>query len=235
MPRVCQKPATKEIGLFTTPSTLIDTAGITEALKKHTGEDAAAFSSLWRDKQLEYSFRRGLMQNYQHFAICTRNGLDYVCSVMGYDISSEDRDELMAQYRILPAFPDVRDALPKLQQGDFRLFAFSNGRKSDVCDLLDNSGISSYFSDVVSTDEIKSFKPNPAVYAHFLRRTGATGKEAWLISGNPFDVIGAISSGMRGAWVKRSERACFDPWEIQPTTTVSDIGELKDEIEAQER
>ncbi len=54
-------------------------------------------------------------------------------------------------------------------------------------------------------------------------------------SGNPFDVIGAISSGMRGAWVKRSERACFDPWEIQPTTTVSDIGELKDEIEAQER
>jgi 2-haloacid dehalogenase len=145
MPRVCQKPATKEIGLFTTPSTLIDTAGITEALKKHTGEDAAAFSSLWRDKQLEYSFRRGLMQNYQHFAICTRNGLDYVCSVMGYDISSEDRDELMAQYRILPAFPDVRDALPKLQQGDFRLFAFSNGRKSDVCDLLDNSGISSYF------------------------------------------------------------------------------------------
>jgi 2-haloacid dehalogenase len=235
MPRVCQKPATKEIGLFTTPSTLIDTAGITEALKKHTGEDAAAFSSLWRDKQLEYSFRRGLMQNYQHFAICTRNGLDYVCSVMGYDISSEDRDELMAQYRILPAFPDVRDALPKLQQGDFRLFAFSNGRKSDVCDLLDNSGISSYFSDVVSTDEIKSFKPNPAVYAHFLRRTGATGKEAWLISGNPFDVIGAISSGMRGAWVKRSERACFDPWEIQPTTTVSDIGELKEAVEAQER
>ena len=220
---------------FDVYGTLIDTAGITEALKKHTGENAAAFSSLWRDKQLEYSFRRGLMQNYQHFAICTRNGLDYVCSVMGYDISSEDRDELMAQYRILPAFPDVREALPKLQQGDFRLFAFSNGRKSDVCDLLDNSGISSYFSDVISTDEIKSFKPNPAVYAHFLRRTGATGKEAWLISGNPFDVIGAISSGMRGAWVKRSEQACFDPWEIQPTTTVTNIGELKDAIEAQER
>lgn len=216
---------------FDVYGTLIDTAGITDALKKHVGEDAAAFSSLWRDKQLEYSFRRGLMQNYQHFAVCTRNALDYVCNVMGYDISSPDRDELMSQYRILPAFPDVLEALPILQQGDFRLFAFSNGRKSDVCNLLENSGISSYFSDVVSTDEIKSFKPNPAVYAHFLRRTGATGKEAWLISGNPFDVIGAISSGMRGAWVKRSERAFFDPWEIQPTTSVSNIGELKDALE----
>lgn len=220
---------------FDVYGTLIDTAGITAALRKYAGEDAAAFSSLWRDKQLEYSFRRGLMQNYQHFAVCTRNALDYVCNVMGYEISSADRDELMAQYRILPAFPDVLEALPKLRQGDFKLFAFSNGRKADVSNLLENSGISSYFSDVISTDEIKSFKPNPAVYAHFLRRTGATGKEAWLISGNPFDVIGAISSGMRGAWVKRSERACFDPWEIQPTTTVSHIGELKDALETARR
>jgi len=220
---------------FDVYGTLIDTAGITDALRKYAGEDAAAFSSLWRDKQLEYSFRRGLMQNYQHFAVCTRNALDYVCNVMGYEISSADRDELMAQYRILPAFPDVLEALPKLQHDDFRLFAFSNGRKSDVSNLLENSGISSYFSDVISTDEIKSFKPNPAVYAHFLRRTGATGKEAWLISGNPFDVIGAISSGMRGAWVKRSERAYFDPWEIQPTTTVSHIGELKNALETAAR
>lgn len=220
---------------FDVYGTLIDTAGITDALKQYTGKDASAFSGLWRDKQLEYSFRRGLMQNYQHFAVCTRNALDYVCNVMGYDISSANRDELMAQYRTLPAFPDALEALPILQQDDFRLFAFSNGRKSDVCNLLENSGISSYFSDVISTDEIKSFKPNPAVYAHFLRRTGATGNEAWLISGNPFDVIGAISSGMRGAWVKRSERAFFDPWEIQPTTTVSHIGELKNALESSGR
>jgi 2-haloacid dehalogenase len=47
-----------------------------------------------------------------------------------------------------------------------------------------------------------------------------------LISGNPFDVIGAISAGMRGAWVKRSPQAVFDPWEIQPTLTVGSIVEL---------
>ena len=219
---------------FDVYGTLIDTAGIAEALKKHTGENAAAFSSLWRDKQLEYSFRRGLMQNYEHFAVCTRNALDYVCTVLGYDISLADRDELMAQYRILPAFPDVLQALPGLQDGDFKLFAFSNGRKSDVCNLLEQSGISSYFSDVISTDEIMSFKPNPAVYAHFLRRTGSTGREAWLISGNPFDVIGAISAGLRGVWVKRSERACFDPWEIEPTATVAQLIELKEILELME-
>jgi len=215
---------------FDVYGTLIDTGGITEALRKHTGEKAAAFSSLWRDKQLEYSFRRGLMQNYQHFAVCTRNALDYVCSVLGYEISSQDRDELMAHYRILPAFPDALQALDELQKSDFRLFAFSNGRKTDVCALLEQSGISPYFTDVISTDEVMSFKPNPAVYAHFLRKTAATGKEAWLISGNPFDVIGAISSGMRGAWVRRSAATCFDPWEITPTITISHLGELKDNL-----
>ena len=45
-------------------------------------------------------------------------------------------------------------------------------------------------------------------------------------SGNPFDVIGAMSAGMRGAWIKRSPKAVFDPWEFEPTVTVGDIGEL---------
>ena len=110
------------------------------------------------------------------------------------------------------------------------MFAFSNGKPEDVASLLENSGISSYFEDVVSTDEIKSFKPNPAVYAHFLRRTGATGREAWLISGNPFDVIGAVSAGMRAAWVMRSPQALFDPWEIEPTITIGSLTELAEGI-----
>lgn len=218
---------------FDVYGTLIDTAGISKALEKFAGTGTAAFAGLWRDKQLEYSFRRGLMQNYQHFAICTRNALDYCCEALGIQIASADKDGLMAQYRELPAFPDVRKSLPELQASGFRLFAFSNGRAEDVASLLTHAGIASCFVDVVSTDEVKSFKPNPGVYAHFLRRAGATGEQAWLISGNPFDVIGAVSAGMKGAWVKRSAKALFDPWEIQPTLTIEHLGQLRDGIGSQ--
>jgi 2-haloacid dehalogenase len=48
----------------------------------------------------------------------------------------------------------------------------------------------------------------------------------WLISSNPFDVIGAINVGMQAAWVKRTPDALFDPWGIQPTVTVSGLTEL---------
>ena len=216
---------------FDVYGTLIDTAGVTEALKQFAGDRATEFSNLWREKQLEYSFRRALMQNYVHFGLCTRFALDYTCTALGIQITEKDRLELLAGYKALPPFPDVEEALPVLKTRGFRLFAFSNGKPEDVASLLENSGISSYFVDVVSTDEIKSFKPNPAVYAHFLRRTGSTGKEAWLISGNPFDVIGAISAGMRGAWVQRSPKALFDPWEIEPTLTIEKMSELADSIE----
>ncbi len=51
-----------------------------------------------------------------------------------------------------------------------------------------------------------------------------------MISANPFDVIGAISAGMRAAWVKRSSQAIFDPWEFEPTVTVGMLTELPEAL-----
>lgn len=110
------------------------------------------------------------------------------------------------------------------------MYAFSNGSEEAVETLLKTAGIRNFFQGVVSTDDLKSFKPSPAVYAHFLRKANATGAAAWLISGNPFDVIGAISMGMRAAWVRRSPEAVFDPWEIEPTLTVESLRDLADRI-----
>lgn len=211
---------------FDVYGTLIDTAGVTGALADHVGDRAPAFSRLWRDKQLEYSFRRGLMQNYRDFSVCTKNALEYACRELRAEISDTGKQALLAKYRTLPAFPDVEDGLSKLKSSSFRMFAFSNGRAEDVANLLRNAKIDGYFEDVVSVDEIKSFKPNPAVYSHFLRRSRSVGTEAWLISSNAFDVIGALSAGMRAAWIRRSPEAIFDPWEFNPTVEVDSLVKL---------
>ena len=213
---------------FDVYGTLIDTHGVVAKLEEIVGDRATDFSSTWRDKQLEYSFRRGLMQNYENFAVCTRDALDYTCDRYGLEIGQEDKQALLHIYRELPAFDDVEGALADLAARDCRLFAFSNGSAEAVETLLSAASIRDRFLGVVSCDDIRSFKPNPAVYAHFLRQARATGDEAWLISGNPFDVIGAISAGMRGAWVRRTKDAIFDPWGIEPTITVTSLAELAD-------
>ena len=215
---------------FDVYGTLIDTHGVVECLRPHLGERAQAFSSLWRDKQLEYSFRRGLMQDYETFAVCTRQALAYACQAFKLELAPAQSDALLEVYKTLPAYGDARQGLERAKAAGFRLFAFSNGTAEAVEGLLGHAGLRDLFQGVVSVDEVRSFKPNPGVYAHFLRRAGVPGDEAWLISGNPFDVLGALSAGMRAAWVKRSPEALFDPWGVEPTLVVTSLTALVDGI-----
>jgi len=215
---------------FDVYGTLIDTTGVTGLLETMVGDRAAEFSRLWRDKQLEYSFRRGLMRRYAHFGICTRDALEHTCAFMQADLDTGQKEQLLDCYRTLPAFADVAPALQALESDRHRLYAFSNGTREAVETLLVTAGIRDCFLDIVSVDEIGSFKPDPAVYSHFLARADAGAGAAWLVSSNPFDVIGAVSAGMRGAWVKRSDEALFDPWEIEPTAIVHSLAGLRESV-----
>lgn len=215
---------------FDVYGTLIDTHGVMEALRTHVGYKAETFSHVWRDKQLEYAFRRGLMQNYENFSVCTKEALNYTCELLKTPLTEAQKHMLLAEYRVLPAFSDVKEGLALLSVGGNRLFAFSNGSTEAVVTLLTSAGIYDSFLGVVSVDALKSFKPNPAVYCHFLRVSGAKAGEAWLVSSNPFDVIGAISAGMKAVWLKRNPEMVFDPWGIEPTITISSMTELDERL-----
>jgi 2-haloacid dehalogenase len=192
------------------------------------GERAPAFAAFWRDKQLEYSFRRALMQNYVDFSVCTRQAFEYTARHFDASPSAADRDHLLALYRTLPAFPDVAGGLARLPHAEVQPFAFSNGHPDDLESLLTTAGIRGHFADVVSLFNARTFKPNPAAYAYFHRAAQTGGAETWLISSNPFDVIGALAAGMKAVWLQRSPAAQFDPWEFQPTATAASLLEVAD-------
>ena len=217
---------------FDVYGTLIDTDGVVAQLREWIGSQADVFSQTWRSKQLEYSFRRGLMRRYENFAVCTRQALDYCCVEYDVSFSAEQKDALLQSYRALPAFSDADESLVALKAGGHRLFAFSNGAAEAVEEVLRASGLRERFEAVVSCDSLETFKPNPDVYRYFMKEAGGS-NDAWLISGNPFDVIGAVSAGMKAAWVKRSDRAVFDPWGIEPSVTVKSLNELCEKIASQ--
>lgn len=211
---------------FDVYGTLIDTGGVFEKLQKMVGDKTSDFMETWRSKQLEYSFRRGLMQNYVDFSVCTLNALDFACLKLNCNLSEDDKNELLLQYTILPAFPDVEESLMKLKTANYRLFAFSNGSATTIQNLLQNAGIDHLFEGVVSVEAVETFKPNPAVYDYFLQKTNTAIANAWLISGNPFDVIGSISAGFRSVWIQRNPASIFDPWVIQPTKIIRKLNDL---------
>jgi len=208
---------------FDVYGTLIDTTGVFKNLQDIVGDRARSLMKRWRDKQLEYSFRRGLMNLHVDFFICTRQALEFCCNSMNIDLTEDQINTLMKAYTSLPAFPDVEQALTECRKDGHNVYAFSNGSLKAVQHLLEQAGLSTLFDGMISTEDVKMFKPSPVVYKHFLDATGTKKQSAWLISGNTFDVIGALSFGMHAVWVRRSADAVFDPWEYPPTATISGL------------
>jgi 2-haloacid dehalogenase len=212
--------------------TLIDTQAIGAELETLVPGQGAVIAAAWRQKQLEYTWRRASMKQYRDFDACTAAALDYVTARFGDRVPQKAKKSLMERYRHLPAFPDAVPALDSLRASGARLLAFSNGVPQSVHDVLTNAGIRDRFEDIVSVDEVKTFKPDPAVYLHYVRRACAECRECWLVSANPFDVIGAVSAGMPAVWVRRDPAVPFDPWELEPTATIGDLSELTEAVQA---
>jgi 2-haloacid dehalogenase len=212
---------------FDVYGTLVDTGGQVRRLAAILGSRSSAdFSDAWRQTQLAYTFRRGLMGAYVDFDVVTAQALDATAASFGFDLALADRRRLLEGYRSLPPYDDVPAALRMLAAAGRRCVAFSNGVAASVTELLEHAGLSGLLDDVVSVDEVGSYKPDPVVYQHLLERVGAEADSTMLVSGNSFDVIGAKNVGLRAAWLRRSDTAVLDPWGVDPDVTVRDLTEL---------
>ncbi|HEX3722055.1 MAG TPA: haloacid dehalogenase type II [Nitrolancea sp.] len=215
---------------FDVYGTLVDPIELKVPLRQFVGDRAERFAALWREKQIEYSFRRGLMRVYVDFDVCTRQALQYTALALAVELSNADQRGLLAAYRNLAPFPEARAALEALKRRGHRLFAFSNGVEATVRALLGHAGLAAYLDNVISVDDLNTFKPDPAVYQYLAKRAGTPPEATWLISSNSWDVIGAQAAGLRTAWVQRQSTTVFDPWGTEPELVVRNLTELVERL-----
>jgi 2-haloacid dehalogenase len=213
---------------FDVYGTLVDPLGIGVELRRFVGDDADRVAQLWRTAQLEYTWRRSLMGAYAPFSVCTAQALDFATRSLGHQLAPGVTDALLDMYRRLPAFPEAAAGLERIRRAGHRMVAFSNGEAEVVRAVLSNADLLPMLDDVVSVDEVKVYKPAPSVYRHLAARLGTHVTDTWLVSSNPFDVIGAKAAGLRAAWVCRNPRAILDPWGVEPDLIVSDLVELSE-------
>jgi 2-haloacid dehalogenase len=206
--------------------TLFDPLGIEDWVKRHVGDQSTVFVNSWREKQLEYTFRRTAMDRYKDFDICTRQALDFVCDQLSIDMPEPVRRSLLALYESLPVYDDVAGTLASLRALGIRMYAFSNGRPDTLQRLFNNAGLTADLDSIVSVNTVGRFKPHPAVYDHFARSIGEVPGNLWLVSGNAFDVLGARNVSWNAAWLNRHGAKAMDPWELQPTKTIVGLQEL---------
>lgn len=62
------------------------------------------------------------------------------------------------------------------------------------------------FKDLITVEDVRRFKPDPKVYEYLVTKVGKRTEEkgdVWLVSGNPFDVVGARAYGIQACWISR--------------------------------
>jgi 2-haloacid dehalogenase len=205
--------------------TLVDPIRISQQLAHYIPGEAQRISEIWRQKQLEFTFRLAAMEQYEDFEQVTRKALDYALALVGQKLDQQQKDALLAQYNDLECFADVPEGLQRLKEAGYTMVVFSNGSPSMLSAIMVAAKLNTYFQGFVSVDEVKTYKPSPRVYQHVAARLGRIPGEVRLVSSNPFDVIGAEAVGLQTAWVNRS-KGVFDTLRTPPAMIVGSVVEL---------
>ena len=205
--------------------TLVDPIRIWKQLEQFISGDAQRIAEIWRQKQLEFTFRLTAMERYEDFEQVTRKALDYALAATGHMLDAQQKNSLMTQYNDLERYTDVEPGLQRLKDAGYTMVVFSNGSPAMLSAIMQAAHLERYCSGFVSVDEVKVYKPSPVVYRHVANRLGRPLDQVRLISSNPFDVIGAESAGMQTAWVNRSG-GLFDTLALMPQMVVKSLVEL---------
>jgi 2-haloacid dehalogenase len=210
--------------------TVFDLGGVATFLAPVVGARADALARLWREKQIELSFRRALMRQYIDFDTCTAHALTSASHQLGLTLEDGVRDLLVCGYQRLPAFPDAEPALASLASAGYTIVALTNATSRSATALLTASGLLAFFRTIITVDAIGTFKPDPAVYAHLVESVGAPKERVWLVSGNAWDVMGAKAYGLRAVWLARDGSRRFDPGEWSPDVMIESLAQLRDHL-----
>jgi 2-haloacid dehalogenase len=131
---------------------------------------------------------------------------------------------LVAQIERLQPFPDVPDALARLQTR-YKIVVLSNGDP----DMLESAKTFHKipFDAVISVAVANAFKPHVATYTKAAEILGVAMDEVLFVANHAFDCIGAKSAGMHSAFIAR-RNVPFGVTPHQPDIVVPDMKSLAD-------
>lgn len=218
---------------FDAYGTLFDPAALAAPLEAAFPGRGGALAAAWRATQLRHTWLRTLMGRFVDFDTITGEALRQVIADADVEASPGLAGDLLARYRTLAPYPDVRPALERLEPAR-PVAILTNGRCETVSATVAGAGLTGRIPDVLSAEAVGVYKPAAAVYRlageHFARPLGAI----WFVSGNGWDCAGAAAAGLRTIRVRRSPdgpEAAGPP----PVATIATLEELPSVLRDRDR
>ncbi|MBA3595977.1 MAG: haloacid dehalogenase type II [Methylibium sp.] len=182
-------------------------------------------SAMWRQKQIEYTWLRSLMNDYCDFEKATEDALVYTCRYLKLELEASTQQLLCNEYLQLAPFPEVPAALRRMRTSGLPLAILSNGSRRSIHEVVSSSGLEAEFAHLISVDDVRVFKPHPSVYQLAERTLRLARAQILFVSSNAWDAAGARHYGYPVCWVNRASN-CFEELGQQPDLVVDGIDTL---------
>jgi 2-haloacid dehalogenase len=210
--------------VFDAYGTLFDFASATARCNEVLGDQGAPLSALWREKQLQYTWLRGLQGKHADFWQVTGDALDFAMETLGLS-NAQLRRQLLDLYLTLEPFPEVGEALRSLKAAGFATAILSNGTPQMLTAAVRNARFDDLFDAIISVEEVGVYKPHPSVYQRAVDRLGLSPDRISFQSSNAWDAWAASAFGMRVVWCNRyGQRPEHLPG--QPDAVIRSLSEL---------
>ena len=197
--------------VFDAYGTLFDVYAISALAERLYPSHGTSISTLWRDKQIEYTRLISLSdphnpagsRHYLPFWELTRLSLRYTLARLKLELTAENEDALMGQYAHLTAFPENLGVLQTLKAKGMATAILSNGSPEMLDSAVTSAGMNHLLDQVISVDSIKQFKTSPGSYALVTQYFPVQNEEILFVSSNAWDALGATWHGFQTLWVNR--------------------------------
>jgi 2-haloacid dehalogenase len=185
----------------------------------------AELGKAWRTRQFEYAWLRTVAGRYADFWQVTEDALVFAARDLMLDLDSHRRTRLMSVYLELKAWPDVPQALKSLKASGIRLALLSNFSKGMMEAGIKNSGLDGLFAQLLTTDEVRQFKPAPRAYQMAVDALGLKREAIAFAALAGWDASGAKWFGFPTVWVNRLNSA-IEELNVSADLTCSDLSGL---------
>jgi len=223
--------ASIKVCMFDQYGTIVDMqGGLTEVAKpwleaKGWKGNPNSFVTWWRRTHFENSMIDALLgREHTSYREIGHRSVALVLERAGIDHTMEEVRYLVAQIEKLRPFPEVPEALARLQTR-YQLAVLSNGDPDMLEAARQYHRIP--FDQVISVAVANAFKPHVATYRKAAEIMGVRLDQVLFVANHAFDCIGAKSAGMRTAFIDRRRRP-FGITPHQPDLLVANMGELAD-------
>lgn len=159
-----------------------------------------ALVDVWRTRQFEYTWLRIASQRYADFWHVTEDALVFAAKLLKLDLTSEKRSRLMGSYLEMKPWPGVAEGLKTLRDAGLRLRFLSNLTPQMLAACVKASALEGLFEDPLSTDTIRTYKPDPRAYAMAVDAFGLPVENILFVAFGGWDAVGAKTFGFKTFW-----------------------------------